>query len=235
MVDFLNARSIDEIAFGLNMTTHAYNVSRAVGKTLQPGDEVVVTVLDHEANVSPWQALEERGAKVHCVDIHPEDCTLDMEDLESKLNSRTKVVAIGYASNAVGTVNPVGEVIEKAHQVGALVFCDAVHYAPHGPIDVQALDCDLMALSVYKFFGPHLGVLYGKQEVLERLPAYKIRPPSLASKSGLKITRGSPGAWPPSNIWPNWADSRAALPGPLSAARGQALAFEDLPVRHRVL
>ena len=176
MADFLNARSPDEIAFGLNMTTHAYNVSRAIGRTLQPGDEVVVTVLDHEANVSPWQALEEHGAKVHCVDIRPEDCTLDMEDLESKLNSRTKVVAIGYASNAVGTVNPLGEVIDKAHRVGALVFVDAVHYAPHGPIDVQALDCDLMACSVYKFFGPHVGVLYGKQEVLDRLPAYKIRP-----------------------------------------------------------
>ena len=194
MVDFLNARSPDEIAFGLNMTTHAYNVSRAIGKTLQPGDELVVTVLDHEANVSPWQALEERGVKVHRVDIHPEDCTLDMEDLESKLTSRTKVVAIGYASNAVGTVNPVSEVIEKAHQVGALVFVDAVHYAPHGPIDVQALDCDLMVLSVYKFFGPHLGVLYGKQGVLERLPAYKIRPAKPRFEIGTQNHEGIAGS-----------------------------------------
>ena len=194
MADFLNARSPDEIAFGLNMTTHAYNVSRAIGRTLQPGDEVVVTVLDHEANVSPWQALEERGAKVHCVDIHPEDCTLDMEDLESKLNSRTKVVAIGYASNAVGTVNPVREVIDKAHQVGALVFVDAVHYAPHGPIDVQALDCDLMACAVYKFFGPHVGVLYGKQEVLEQLPAYKIRPAKPRFEIGTQNHEGIAGS-----------------------------------------
>ena len=176
MADFLNARLPSEVAFGLNMTTHAYNVSRAVGRTLKPGDELVVTLLDHEANVSPWQALEERGVKVHCIDVRPEDCTLDMEDLESKLNKRTKVVAIGYASNAVGTINPLAEVIDRAHQVGALVFVDAVHYAPHGPIDVQALDCDLLACSVYKFFGPHVGVLYGKQEVFEQLPAYKIRP-----------------------------------------------------------
>ena len=194
MADFLNARSPDEIAFGLNMTTHAYNVSRAIGRTLLPGDEVVVTVLDHEANVSPWQALEEHGAKVHCVDIRPEDCTLDMEDLESKLNSRTKVVAIGYASNAVGTVNPLGEVIDKAHQVGALVFVDAVHYAPHGPIDVQALDCDLMVCAVYKFFGPHVGVLYGKQEVLEQLPAYKIRPAKPRFEIGTQNHEGIAGS-----------------------------------------
>ena len=194
MADFLNARSPDEIAFGLNMTTHAYNVSRAIGRTLHPGDEVVVTVLDHEANVSPWQALEEHGAKVHCVDIRPEDCTLDMEDLESKLNSRTKVVAIGYASNAVGTVNPLGEVIDKAHRVGALVFVDAVHYAPHGPIDVQALDCDLMACAVYKFFGPHVGVLYGKQEVLEQLPAYKIRPAKPRFEIGTQNHEGIAGS-----------------------------------------
>ena len=194
MADFLNARSPDEIAFGLNMTTHAYNVSRAIGRTLQPGDEVVVTVLDHEANVSPWQALEEHGAKVHCVDIRPEDCTLDMEDLESKLNSRTKVVAIGYASNAVGTVNPLGEVIDKAQRVGALVFVDAVHYAPHGPIDVQALDCDLMACAVYKFFGPHVGVLYGKQEVLEQLPAYKIRPAKPRFEIGTQNHEGIAGS-----------------------------------------
>ncbi len=194
MADFLNARSPDEIAFGLNMTTHAYNVSRAIGRMLQPGDELVVTVLDHEANVSPWQALEEHGVKVHCVDVHPEDCTLDMEDLESKLNPRTKVVAIGYASNAVGTVNPLGEVIDKAHQVGALVFVDAVHYAPHGPIDVQALDCDLMACSVYKFFGPHMGVLYGKQEVLEQLPAYKIRPAKVRFEIGTQNHEGIAGS-----------------------------------------
>ena len=176
MADFLNARSAKEISFGLNMTTHTFNISRAIGKSLKPGDEIIVTVLDHEANVSPWNALIEYGIKVNCIDIRTEDCTLDLEDLESKLNERTKVVALGYASNAVGTINPVREIIRKAHQVGALVFVDAVHYAPHGPIDVQDLDCDFLACSTYKFFGPHLGVLYGKQEILDQLPAYKVRP-----------------------------------------------------------
>ena len=131
MADFLNARSAKEISFGLNMTTHTFNISRAIGKSLKPGDEIIVTVLDHEANVSPWNALIENGIKVNCIDIRTEDCTLDLEDLESKLNERTKVVALGYATNAVGTINPVREIIRKAHQVGALVFVDAVHYAPH--------------------------------------------------------------------------------------------------------
>ena len=176
MAEFLNARSAGEISFGLNMTTHTFNISRAIGKSLNPGDEVIVTVLDHEANVSPWNALVEYGVKVNCVDIRTEDCTLDLKDLESKLNERTKVVALGYASNAVGTINPVREIIRKAHRVGALVFVDAVHYAPHGPIDVQDLDCDFLTCSTYKFFGPHLGVLYGKQEILDQLPAYKVRP-----------------------------------------------------------
>jgi cysteine desulfurase family protein (TIGR01976 family) len=176
LADFLNARSPEEISFGANMTTHTFNASRALGATLKAGDEVVVTVLDHEANSSPWKALEERGVRVHWVDIHPEDCTLDMSDMESKLNEHTKVVAIGYASNAVGTVNDVKTIVGMAHAVGALAYVDAVHYAPHGPIDVQDLDCDFLACSVYKFFGPHLGVLYGQQSALDRLPAYKVRP-----------------------------------------------------------
>ena len=176
LADFLNARSPDEISFSQNMTTHTFNLSRALGATLKADDEIVVTVLDHEANSSPWQALEERGVRINWVDIHPEDCTLDMADLESKLNEHTKVVAIGYASNAVGTVNDVKTVVGMAHAVGAVAYVDAVHYAPHGPIDVQALDCDFLACSVYKFFGPHLGVLYGRQSAIDRLPAYKVRP-----------------------------------------------------------
>jgi cysteine desulfurase family protein (TIGR01976 family) len=176
MADFLNARSPAEIAFSQNMTTHTFNLSRALGATLKAGDEIVVTVLDHEANSSPWKTLEERGVRVQWVDIHPEDCTLDMADLEAKLNERTRVIAIGYASNAVGTVNDVKAIVGMAHAVGALTYVDAVHYAPHGPMDVQDLDCDFLVCSVYKFFGPHLGVLYGKQSALERLPAYKVRP-----------------------------------------------------------
>lgn len=176
MANFLNARSADEIKFSQNMTTHTFNLSRAIEATLEPGDEVVVTVLDHEANVSPWQALEEKGIVVRRVDIRMHDCTLDMRDLEGKINDRTKVVAVGYASNAVGTINPVKEIIARAHAADALAYVDAVHYAPHGPIDVQALDCDFLAVSVYKFFGPHLGALYGKAELLEGLPTYKVRP-----------------------------------------------------------
>lgn len=170
--------SPDEVVFGQNMTTLTWQLSRSIGRTLQPGDEIIVTTLDHSANVSPWRALEERGAVIRTVDIHPEDCTLDMADLERQLSDRTRLVAVGYASNAVGTITDVAEVTRMAHQVGALVFVDAVHYAPHGPIDVKALDCDFLACSVYKFFGPHLGALYGKREHLERLHAYKVRPAS---------------------------------------------------------
>jgi cysteine desulfurase family protein (TIGR01976 family) len=173
--DFLGCDA-DEVVFGANMTTLAYSLSRAIGRELKPGDEIVVTRLDHSANVSPWQALEETGAAVRLVDIHPEDCTLDMDDLERRINERTRLVAIGYASNAVGTVNDVAAAVRLARAAGALTFVDAVHYAPHGPIDVQALDCDFLACSAYKFYGPHVGILYGKREHLARLRPYKLPP-----------------------------------------------------------
>jgi len=180
--DFFNAPSsgegaFDEIAFSLNMTSHTYNISRSIGKTLRQGDELIVTVLDHESNVSPWVALEERGVKVHCVDINPEDCTLDMADFESKLSEHTKVVAVGVAANAVGTINDIKTITEMAHSVGALMYADAVHIAPHFPIDVRDLGVDFLVCSIYKLFGPHgVGVLYGRKDVLEGLPAYKVRP-----------------------------------------------------------
>ncbi|MBX5450706.1 MAG: cysteine desulfurase-like protein [Thermogemmatispora sp.] len=180
MADFLNAASPAEIVFGPNMTTLTFAFSRAIGKTLQPGDEIIVTVLDHDANVAPWLALQERGVVVRTVDIHPEQVTLNLEDLQAKLNERTRLVAVGYASNAVGTINDVRRITELAHAIGALVWIDAVQYAPHGPIDVQALDADFLVCSAYKFFGPHLGILYGKREHLERFPAYKVRPASNA-------------------------------------------------------
>lgn len=177
VADFLNARSVDEIKFGANMTTLTFHVSRSIGATLAPGDEVVVTTLDHEANVSPWRAMAaDRGLTVRTVDIRLDDGTLDLEDFDRQLSERTKLVAVGYASNAIGTINPVAELVRRAHAVGALTYVDAVHYAPHGPIDVQALETDFLACSVYKFFGPHEGVLYGRAEVLDRLPAYKVRP-----------------------------------------------------------
>ncbi len=173
--DFLGCDS-DEVVFGANMTTLTFSLSRAIGRELQPGDEIIVTRLDHYANVSPWYALEERGVKIRVVDIHVEDCTLDISELEQHLNPKTRLVAIGYASNAVGTINDIAKVVRLAHAVGALVFVDAVHYTPHGPIDVQALDCDFLACSVYKFFGPHIGILYGKREHLTRLQPYKLQP-----------------------------------------------------------
>ena len=176
MADFLHCAA-DEVAFGPNMTTLTYAMSRAIGRELKPGDEIVVTRLDHDANCSPWlQMAEDRGVTVRWAEIHDEDCTLDMSDLASKINSKTKLVAAGYASNAVGTINPVKEIVALAHKAGALAYIDAVHYTPHGLIDVQALDCDFLVCSTYKFFGPHMGVLFGKREHLQRFRPYKVRP-----------------------------------------------------------
>src|SRR6188474_3804976 len=177
VADFLGAASPDEIKFGYNMSTLTLQIGRSIGATLKPGDEVVVTTLDHEANVSTWEAMAaDRGVTVRKVDIREDDVTLDLEDLESKLSPRTRLVAVGYASNAVGTINPVGEIVARAHEVGALTYVDAVAYAPHAPIDVQDLDTDFLVCSVYKWFGPHLGALYGKAEVFDSLPAFKVRP-----------------------------------------------------------
>jgi cysteine desulfurase family protein (TIGR01976 family) len=173
--DLLGCHS-DEVVFGANMTTLTFSLSRAIGRELQPGDEIIVTRLDHYANVSSWYALEEKGVIVKVVDFNNEDCTLDMGELERQINSRTKLVAVGYASNAVGTINDVPAVVRLAHAVGALVFVDAVHYVPHAPINVHALGCDFLACSAYKFFGPHVGILYGKREHLTRLTPYKVRP-----------------------------------------------------------
>jgi cysteine desulfurase family protein (TIGR01976 family) len=175
MADFFNCDK-DEVIFGQNMTTITFALARAIGRTLEPGDEIVVTTLDHDANVAPWRALEDLGLVIRQVDIHESDCTLDLEDLRRKINRNTKLVAVGYASNAVGTINPVAEITKLAHARGALMFIDAVHYAPHGPIDVRALDCDFLVCSPYKFFGPHMGTLYGKREHLLRFRPYKVRP-----------------------------------------------------------
>jgi len=174
MADFLNCAP-DEVVFGANMTTLTFALSRAIGRELKSGDELLVTCLDHDANVSPWVCLEERGAKVRTADIRPTDCTLDMFDLQAKIRRTTKLVAVGWAANAVGTINDVREAVRMARVVGALTFVDAVHYAAHGLIDVKALDTDFLACSSYKFFGPHQGILYGKREQLLRLRPYKLR------------------------------------------------------------
>jgi len=177
MADMLGAASPDEIVFGANMTTLTFSISRALGRLLSPGDEIIITHLDHDANIAPWLLLaRDTGAVVRWVDIRPEDCTLDMASFEAQISRKTKIVATGYASNAVGTINDVKTIVQMAHTVGALAYIDAVQYAPHGPTDVTALGCDFLVCSAYKFFGPHVGVLYGKLGLLERLSAYKVRP-----------------------------------------------------------
>ncbi len=177
LADLLNAASPAEIKFGANMTTLTMHLARSVVATLSPGDEIVVTTLDHEANVGPWRsAAADRGVTVRTVDIRPDDVTLDLEGFDAVLDGRPRLVAFGWASNAVGTINPVGELVHRAHEAGALTFVDAVHAAPHLPIDVQRVGTDFLACSVYKVFGPHVGVLYGRADVLDRLPSYKLRP-----------------------------------------------------------
>ena len=175
MADFFHCEK-DEVVFGQNMTTITFSISRAIARDLKAGDEILLTTLDHDANFSPWKALEEKGVIIRQVDIVESDCTLDMDDLKRKIGPKTKVVAVGYASNSVGTINPVAEITKLAHWAGAMVYIDAVHYGPHGLIDVKAIDCDFLVCSPYKFFGPHMGTLYGKREHLQRLRPYKVRP-----------------------------------------------------------
>jgi cysteine desulfurase family protein (TIGR01976 family) len=175
--DFLNAPSSQEIVFGPNMTSLTFNISRSLVRTFNPGDKIVVTRLDHDANITPWvMAAEDRGCNILWVDFHPQDGTLDMQEMQQAIERKPRLVAVGYASNALGTINPVAKIIKMAHEAGALVYIDAVQYAPHGPIDVQKLGCDFLVCSSYKFFGPHMGVLYGKYNLLDRLPAYRVRP-----------------------------------------------------------
>jgi cysteine desulfurase family protein (TIGR01976 family) len=176
MEDFLNARSAREIVMGPNMTSLTFQFSRSIGRELAAGDEILITRLDHDANRAPWQALAEKGVVNREVDFNPSDCTHRMEELAGLLNPRTRLVAVGYASNCVGTINPIAEIAGMAHSAGAWLWVDAVHYAPHGPIDVQALGCDFLVCSAYKFFGPHAGVVWGREDLLEKFHAYKVRP-----------------------------------------------------------
>jgi cysteine desulfurase family protein (TIGR01976 family) len=177
VADFLNAPQPIEIVFGPNMTTLCFSLSRAIDKTLQPGDEIVLTRMDHDANVTPWKLIaRDNDLTVRWVDIHTEDCTLNMDTFEAALTDRTKVVATVHASNAVGTLNPVRQIADMAHAAGALYVVDGVQSTPHTPIDVQAIGCDFFLCSAYKFFGPHIGILWGRHELLSKLPAYKVRP-----------------------------------------------------------
>ena len=179
MADFINAKRPEEIVFGANMTTLTFNISRSLGHWLKKGDTIVVTRMDHDGNVSPWLKLaEDIGCNIHWVDFDVEDFTYKMEDIEAALATKPRIFALNYASNLLGTINPVKKIIKMAHDAGSLVYVDAVQYTPHGAIDVQDLDCDFLACSAYKFFGPHISVLYGKYDLLDKLPAYKVRPAS---------------------------------------------------------
>jgi cysteine desulfurase family protein (TIGR01976 family) len=179
VADLLGASDPETIAFGANMTTLTFALSRSLARTWKPGDEVLVTRLDHDANFTPWvMAARDAGAEVKVVDFRPEDCTLDLEDFRRKLSSKTRLVAVGCASNATGTRNPIPQLVQWAHDAGALIFLDAVHYAPHALVDVENWGCDFLACSAYKFFGPHVGILWGRRHLLEELTAYKVRPAS---------------------------------------------------------
>jgi cysteine desulfurase family protein (TIGR01976 family) len=177
MADFLNAARPEEIIFGNNMTTLSLHMSRSLARNLNPGDEIVVTRMDHDANISPWMLIaEDRGCKLTWVDFDVEEGTLKVDEFAKAMERKPKIVAFGYASNALGTINPVRKLTKMARGAGALVYIDAVQYAPHGPIDVQDLGCDFLVCSSYKFFGPHAGALYGRYDLLNELKAYKVRP-----------------------------------------------------------
>lgn len=200
MADFYNAASPEEIIFGNNMTTLTLHISRSISREWKEGEEIVVTRLDHDANVTPWVlAAQDRGVKVNWVDFDVEDGTLRIDDLQKALERKPRLLAVGYASNGLGTINPIAEIIKMAHESGTTVYVDAVQYAPHGPIDVQKLDCDFLVSSAYKFFGPHAGILYGKRELLEKLFAYKVRPATneLPGKfeTGTQNHEGIAGVW----------------------------------------
>ncbi len=185
----------DEVVLGANMTTLTFHLSRSIAAALQPGDEIVVTGLDHAANVDPWiAAAADRGLVIRWWEPRLDDCTLHLDDLRAILTPRTKLVAAGWASNAVGTINPVADIVEAAHSVGAWAYIDAVHAAPHLLIDAAAVDADFVACSVYKFFGPHVGAVYGRRSILAGLKAYKVRPSDSGYETGTGNFEGFAGA-----------------------------------------
>ncbi len=232
LADFLNA-SPDEVAFGANMTSLTFHLSRSLGRGWGPGDEVVVTELDHHANVDPWRAVaRERGVTIRTARLVPETGETDFESLQSQINARTKLVAIGAASNALGTISDVGSAARMAREVGALVFVDAVHYAPHRLVDVKAIDCDFLACSAYKFYGPHVGVLYGRKGLIEGLDVPKLKPAPDAAperlETGTQNHEGIVGAAAAVDFLASLAE------GPTRRARLES-AFEALHQRGRDL
>ncbi len=219
--DLLGASAV-EVVLGANMTTLTFHLSRSITAAFAPGDEIVLTGLDHAANVDPWiAAARDRDLVVRWWEPRLDDCTLLVDDLRPLLSSRTRLVALGWASNAVGTINPVSEVIALAHGVGAWAYVDAVHAAPHLAIDARAVDADFVACSVYKFFGPHVGAVYGRASILETLPAYKVRPSESRFETGTGNFEG-------------YAGALAAI-GYLADVGLMAGAAEDAPRRARLL
>lgn len=194
LADFLGVDR-DEVIVGANMTTLTFHLSRSITATFSPGDEILVTGLDHAANVDPWiAAAKDRGLVIRWWEPHLDDCTLHLDDLRALLSPRTRLIAAGWASNAVGTINPVAEIVAVAHSVGTWAYIDAVHAAPHVGLDARAVEADFVACSVYKFFGPHLGVVYGRRSILEGLPAYKVRPAESHFETGTGNFEGQAGA-----------------------------------------
>jgi cysteine desulfurase family protein (TIGR01976 family) len=177
LADFLGTDDPDTVCFGANMTTITLQVSRALSQQWEPGDEIILSRLDHDANFTPWRlAAEERGVRIRYIDLREDDFTLNLDDFESKLSERTRLVAVGYAANSTGTINPVSHIVDAAHRAGALVYVDAVHLAPHRRLNVSQLNCDFLVCSAYKFFGPHVGILWGRRQLLEDVRPYKLRP-----------------------------------------------------------
>lgn len=174
---FLNAQSADEIVFGQSMTTLTFAMMRAIGSAFQPGDAILLTRMDHDANVAPWLLLaKERELEIRWLDFDPDACEFDLTDLDDLVDGRLRLAAIGLASNVTGTINDVKSIAARVREAGGLTYVDAVQYAPHGSIDVQALDCDFLVCSAYKFYGPHCAILWGRQELLDELPTQKVRP-----------------------------------------------------------
>jgi cysteine desulfurase family protein (TIGR01976 family) len=240
IADFLNAPAADEIVFGQNMTSIAFHVARSLGRLFEPGDEIILTRIEHDANVAPWLALaRDHGLVVRWIDLDPERHELKLEELPELLTSRTRLVCVGYASNVLGTVTNVRAVAELAREAGALVFVDAVHYAPHGLIDVQALGCDMLACSPYKFFGPHQGALWARRSLLERMEPYKVRPappaPPDRFELGTQSHEGLAGVTAAVDYLATLgADAGAARRTRLEAAMGAVRAYEVGLTEHLV-
>ena len=210
MADLLGAADPESIKFGANMTTLTLHLSRSIGATLSPGDEIVVTSLDHQANVDPWLLLaKDRGLTVRTVDIRPDDASLDLTSLDDALGPKTKLVAFGWASNAVGTITRAADIVFRAHKVGALAYVDAVHFAPHAAMDVHTLDADFVVCSAYKFFGPHAGCCTASGTCWIRCRRTRSVLRTTGSRPGRRTSKGWPACWLRSSTSRGWGERRA--------------------------